>query len=345
MSERSRFAALAGKRAMLTGATGFLGYAIARALRHAGADVAALVRQKALPGELDALGVRAVQGDLHDARALDRALDGADYVFHVAADVRMSRAVWAEALHTNVEGTRVLVDRALARKVPRFVLTSSGSTLGKPLDATTGAIRTIDESSAYDFAKLGWVYPHTKWLAEELVRQARERGLDPVITHPTAILGPWDWKQNLVPLFRASLAPLGFLTSGGARSVCDVRDVADGHLAAALHGRTGERYALAGEGMTVRELQTRIARAVGGHEPRVEVPAGAMRTLGRALDAVATLRGTTALLSEEMAMQATLRVVVSSAKAERELGYRSRPADESIRDAVAWYREQGLLPA
>lgn len=339
----SRFAGFRGRRVFITGASGFLGFAMARALRHAGADVHALCRGDSLPGELETIGVRIVRGELLDREALDLGMRGAEYVFHAAADVRMSKSVWAEVHRTNVEGTRLMLERAKAANVKRFVFTSTGSTIGKPLEATAGPIVTVDETSAYNFGHLGWVYPHTKWLAEEAVLRACDQGVDAVITHPTAIFGPWDWKHNLLPLFRASRQPLGLFTTDGARSVCDVRDVAEGHLSAALTGRTGERYALTGETMTVKELLHAIADEVGGAPPRFTVPARAMRTLGQALDAVATARGRTAMLSEEMAMQSCLRVVVSSAKAERELGYASRPARESIHDAASWYASEGLL--
>ncbi len=332
-----------GRRTFVTGATGFLGYAIARALRERGADVVALARGDELPGGLADLGVRSVRGDLHDARALDLGLSGAELVFHVAADVRMSRAVWADVHRTNVEGTRLLLDRARRAGARRFVFTSSGSTLGKPLDATAGSVVTIDETSTYNMGHLGWVYPHTKWLAEELALAASAPGFEVVVTHPTAIFGPWDFKHNLLPIFRATKGAAGFAATGGTRSICDVRDVADGHLAAALHGRSGERYALAGEAMSVEELLKNVAREVGGHAPKVKLPAGVVRTLGRALDALGTIRGKPFVLTEEMAIQSCLRVAISSEKAERELGYRSRPATESIRDAAAWYRGQGLL--
>lgn len=326
----------------MTGATGFLGYAIARALVREGAEVRALVRGEA-PEALRALGVELVAGDLHDEDALDRGLRGASYVFHVAADVRMARAAWAAVHRTNVEGTRTLLARAKAAGVSRFIFTSSGSTLGKPLDATRGPVVTVDETSAYAFAHLGWVYPHTKWLAEELVLAAQGDGLDVVITHPTAIFGPWDVKRNLLPLFRAPRQALGLVATDGVRTICDVRDVAEGHLAAARVGRPGERYALAGEAMSVRALFACIAGHVGGHAPRVVLPPRVVHALGRASEALATLRDVPPLLTEEMAIQSCLRVVVSSAKAERELGYRSRPARTSIADTAAWYREQGLL--
>jgi dihydroflavonol-4-reductase len=334
---------LRGSVAFVTGATGMLGYAVARALAQAGARVRALSRSGGLPGELPALGVEVVSGDLLDLAALRPGVEGARFVFHVAADVRMWRGAWADVHRTNVEGTRVLVEAALAARPERFVFTSSASTLGKPLDATKGEPVTIDERNRYDLAPLGMVYPHTKWLAEGEVLRAVDRGLDAVITHPTAIFGPWDLKHNLLPLFRAVRSPLGFAVPGGFRTVCDVRDVADGHLAAALRGARGERYALAGEAMSVRDLFGLIAEAAGGRPPRVELPARAVIGMGRVMDALAVLRGRAPLLSEEMALQSTLRVKVSSAKAERELGYRSRPARESIHDCAAWYRAEGLI--
>lgn len=303
----------------------------------------ALSRGGDLPGGLAAMGVETVRGDLLDPAALLRGMRDARFVFHVAADVRMWRGAWADVLRTNVEGTRAIVDVALATKPQRLVFTSSASTIGKPLGATRGEPVTIDERNRYDLAPLGMIYPHTKWLAEEEVLRGVDRGLDAVITHPTAIFGPWDHKLNLLPLFQAARTPLARFAPGGWRTVCDVRDVADGHLAAALRGRRGERYALGGEAMSMRDLMARIAGTVSGRAPIATVPAGAMVGIGRALDAIGVLRNKAPTLTEEMAVQATLRVKVSSAKAERELGYRSRPARESIADTAGYYREIGVL--
>src|SRR4051812_8508931 len=188
-------------KVFVTGATGMLGYAITRALARAGARVRALCRGGGLPGELLSLGVEAVPGDLLDAAALRRGLDGARFVFHVAADVRMWRGVWADVLRTNVEGTRLLVDAALEARPERLIFTSSASTIGKPLDATKGEPVLIDEQTAYNLAPLNMVYPHSKWLAEGEVLRGVARGLDAVITNPALIFGPWDWKRNLLPLF------------------------------------------------------------------------------------------------------------------------------------------------
>jgi dihydroflavonol-4-reductase len=340
--------ALDGATALVTGASGLLGYAIVQALRARGARVRVLLRAGALPGDpAGAAGVEIVRGDLGDRAALAGAVDGARFVFHVAADVRMFRTNWAESLRTNVEGTRNVVDACLAARPERLVFTSSAATLGRPLDHVRGEPVTIDESCDYGaMARAAMVYPHTKWLAEQEVLRAAGAGLAAVILHPTAVFGPGDWKQNLLPLFLATRSLTGVAVPAGWRTVCDVRDVADAHLAAAtvpLAGRT-ERFALGGESMSVRALFTTIAAASGGRAPRVELPPGVVRALGRTLEAIAAARGRAPLLSEEMALQSTLRVRVSSAAAERVLGYRARPARDAIADSAAWYRERGLLP-
>jgi dihydroflavonol-4-reductase len=337
---------LAGTIAFVTGASGLLGHAIVQKLLARGARVRVLLRDGTLPGGPDAAGgVEIFTGDLGDREALLRGIAGARFVFHVAADVRMYRANWAESVRTNVEGTRNVVEACLRARPERLVFTSTAATLGRPLDHVRGEPVTIDESSPYGaMARQAMVYPHTKWLAEQEVLRALDAGLDAVILHPTAVFGPGDWKCNLLPLFHATRGLTGFAVPAGWRTVCDVRDVADAHLAAALRAASGERFALGGDSMSVRELFTAIAAVAGGRPPRAELPAGVVRALGRVLEAVATARGRAPLLSEEMALQSTLRVRVSSAKAERELGYRPRPARASIADSAAWYRAHGLLP-
>lgn len=337
---------LDGSTAFVTGASGLLGYAIVQVLRARGAHVRVLLRDGRLPGDPGATaGVAVVTGDLESHDALRRGMDGARFVFHVAADVRMFRANWAESLRTNVAGTRSIVEAALHARPQRLVFTSSAATLARPLDHVRGEPVTIDESTPYDaaMARAAMVYPHTKWLAEQEVLRGVAAGLDAVITHPTAVFGPGDWKGNLLPLFRAPRGLVGRVVPAGWRTICDVRDVAEAHVAAALHARTGERFALGGESMSVRELFTIVAAVAGGRPPVGEMPAGVARALGRTLEALATLRGRAPLLGEEMALQSTLRVRVSSAKAERELGYRPRPAREAIADSAAWYRAHGLL--
>jgi dihydroflavonol-4-reductase len=335
----------ASRLAFVTGATGFLGYEIARQLVAAGYAVRALSRDGALPGELVSLGVTPVRGDLLDEGALARGVLGAELVQHVAADVNMWPARFALSHRTNVLGTRALLEASLAAGVRRFVYTSSASTLGKPWQSPPRERALVDETHAYNLAPLGMVYPHTKWLGEEEVLAATRRGLDAVITHPTAIFGPSDWKHNLLPLFRATRSLAGIAVPRGHRTTCDVRDVAAAHVALATEGRSGERYALGGEVLSVRALFTVLARATGGNPPRFELPDGAMLGLGRLLEGVSAVTGKAPAVSLEMARQSTWRVEISSDKAARELGYRSRPFAETVRDAVAWYRSEGLLPS
>ncbi len=331
--------------AFVTGATGFLGYALALALVEDGRHVRALTRSGSLPGELGERGVEPVKGDLSAQVALREAMKGTRWAFHVAADVNMWRHRWADSVKSNVDGTRNIAEASLAAGVERLVYTSSAATIGKgPARGATTEPVTVDETTTYDLGHHQMVYPHTKWLGERAVHDAIVRGLDAVITHPTVILGPWDWKGNLLPMFTTALGRIPLPVPGGYRTVCDVRDVARAHVTAAERGGRGEHYILGGESLTVKQLFSSIGRAVGGAREYVEVPDALISTLGRAMDALSDFTDRRPLLSHEMAIQSTFRVRLSSAKARRELGYESRDLDSSLADAVAWYRSSGMLP-
>ena len=240
-------------------------------------------------------------------------------------------------------GTRNLVADAMRVGVGRLVHTSTAATSGKRFGRSAGEPVTVDERSAYNLHELAMVYPHTKWLAEQEVVRGIAQGLDAVMTYPAAIFGPRDWKHNTLPLLQAPKGKLGFAVPGGTRSICDVRDVAAAHLRAAEVAPAGERYILGGQCLSLAELLGLIAQLVDGSPPRFELPDGLVKALGTALDAVADVTGKPPLLTGEMATQSTFRVRLSSAKAEAQLGYRSRPAYESLRDAVAWFGQQGVL--
>ncbi|MBW2458614.1 MAG: NAD-dependent epimerase/dehydratase family protein [Deltaproteobacteria bacterium] len=331
-------------RAFVTGATGFLGYQIVEQLIAAEVAVRTLSRTGQLPGDLAVQGVEVVRGGLDDVELLTRAMAGCDVVFHVAADVSMWRRRWAASVATNVVGTRNMVAAALRAEVERFVFTSTAATIGKPLSQPAGSEPTVlDESHPYNLHALEMVYPHTKWLAEQEVEQGLRRGLHAITTHPAAVLGPGDWKHNTLPLFAAPRRGMALAVPGGFRTICDVRDVARGHLLAASQASPGEHYILGGEWMSVAELFALIAEEVGGLRPKLQIPDRVMLGLGRLLDGVAELTDRPPLVSWEMALQSTLRVGMSSAKAERELGYVSRPSRQSIRDGAEWFRSQGRL--
>ncbi|MRG94083.1 NAD-dependent epimerase/dehydratase family protein [Polyangium spumosum] len=330
------------KTAFVTGGTGFLGWEITRRLLETGHHVIALSRSGELPGELPRAELEIVRGDLDDVATLREAMRGASVVYHVAADVRMWRAKWAEIARTNVTGTRNMVQAARDARVDRFVFTSTGSTIGKPYPPTEEVV-TVDETSAYNFAPLQMVYPHTKWLAEQEVERAAKEGLFAVITHPVAVFGPGDWKANVLPLFLSTRKGTTIAVPNGIRTTCDVRDVATAHLAAAERGGSGRHYILGGESLSVRALLTRIAAAAGGRAPRFTLPDRAVMGLSFLMERAARISGRPPLLSHEISLQSTLRVRMSSARAEKELGYTSRPLDVSLGDAARFYRERGWL--
>lgn len=330
------------KTAFVTGGTGFLGYEMIRQLLASGHRVIALSRSGTLPGDLPSENLEIARGDLDDVAALENAMRGAAITYHVAANVQMWKKRWEESERANVVGTRNMVQAARNAGVDRFVFTSTGSTIGKPYPPTDEIV-TVDETSTYNFAPLEMVYPHTKWLAEQEVQRAATEGLHTVITHPTAVFGPGDWKANVLPLFLATRSLTGIAVPNGMRTTCDVRDVAAAHLTAAARASAGSRYILGGEQLSVRELFSRIAAAVGGKPPRFTLPNWAVLGLSRLMETSATISGKPPKLSYEMALQSTFRVRMSSKRAADELGYASRPLNESLADAVRFYQEQGWL--
>ncbi|MBK7585984.1 MAG: NAD-dependent epimerase/dehydratase family protein [Myxococcales bacterium] len=328
-------------RVFITGATGFLGYALGRELLEAGHTVVALSRTGSLAGDLSARGAEVFRGHLGDVARLCDGMRGCSLVFHVAADVNMWRARWSQSVETNVIGTKNVAEAALRAQVERLVYTSSAATIGKPFDAPSGTL--VDERSEYNLAAQAMVYPHTKWLGECAVADAAARGLDTVTTHPAAIFGPWDFKHNLLPLFRAARGRAPLPVPNGMRTTCDVRDVAHAHVVAATSAESGAHYILGGEWVTVRQLFSAVGQALGRSRPTFTLPDTLIVGLGRSLDVVSDLTGRPPLLSREMAVQSAFRVRLSSAKAKAELGYQSRPLAQSLADAVAWYRETGAL--
>jgi len=330
------------KTAFVTGGTGFLGYELIRQLLETGHRVLALSRNGTLPGDLPRENLEIVRGDLDDEKGLQEATRGVRVVYHVAANVQMWRKKWAESENANVVGTRHLVRAAKKAGVNRFVFTSSGSTIGKPYPPTREIV-TLTEDSEYNLARFNMVYPHTKWLGEQEVLREANAEFQAVILHPTAVFGPGDWKANVLPLFLATRTPAGMAVPDGIRTTCDVRDVATAHISAAEKAPAGGRYILGGEAIPVRELFTRIAKVMDGKPPRFILPNWAMLGLARTMETVAEYSGRPPKVSYEMAVQSIFRVRLSSERALRELGYASRPLDQSIADMATFYREQGWI--
>ena len=326
-------------RALVTGATGFVGSAVARALSRAGWQVRALVRAGSDRRNLRDVTLETATGDLADRSSLDAALDGCEALFHVAAEYRLWTPEPGLLYRTNVEGTRNVLDAARRAGVARIVYTSSVATVGLPPDGSPGREDTpvtLDDMIGH--------YKRSKFLAEELVREQARSGAPVVIVNPSTPIGPGDVKPT----------PTGQIVVDAARgrtpayvdtglNIVHVDDVAAGHLKALERGRPGERYILGGENLTLREILLEITRLVGRSPPRIRLPHAAILPLAFLTEGWARLSGRPTRITLEGVRMARRRMYFSSDKAVAELGYRWRSPSEAFEDAVRWFREQGLL--
>ncbi|MFN8205173.1 MAG: NAD-dependent epimerase/dehydratase family protein [Solirubrobacteraceae bacterium] len=321
-------------RALVTGAGGFIGAHVVAALAAAGAEVRAFDRA---PGDRaaasgPAAAVEPLVGDVLDADALRRAMDGCDAVFHLAAVYSYARADAALMQAVNVEGTRAVLEAAArTSSVRRVVHTSSCATCG-PVRG-----RPATEADAPPAYELAVPYKRTKLDGERLALAAARDGLDVVVVNPTTPVGPGDRRPTPTGQMIADVAAgraRGYLR-GGALNVVDVRDVAAGHLRACERGRRGERYLLGGENLTMRDVFALVARAAGRRPPRVPVPWTAAYASARVADAaLRPLAREPALLNLDEVRLARLPMRFDDGRARRELGHRSRPAAEALAAAT-----------
>ncbi len=324
---------------LVTGATGFVGSAVARVLLGAGHRVRALVRPGADRRNLADLSVEIAPGAMEDAPSLARAVAGCRYLFHVAADYRLWVPDPAAMFRVNVDGTRDLLTAAFLAGVERIVYTSSVATLGiVPGDAA-------DEDTPSRLGDMIGPYKRTKYQAEEAVRAlVGERGVPAVIVNPSTPVGPRDLKPT--PTGRLILEAArgrmpGFVDTG--LNIVHVDDVAAGHLAAAGTGRIGERYILGGENMALVEILAEIARTVGRRPPRLRVPHAMAFAAAAAAELAARVTGREPFTTLDGVRMARKKMYFSCVKASRELGYRPRPARQAIADAIGWFAANGYL--
>jgi dihydroflavonol-4-reductase len=326
-------------RALVTGATGFVGAAVARALLREGWQVRVLVRDGSDRSNLQHLALEIAVGDLSDRPSLDRALAGCGALFHVAADYRLGAPDPRLLYSTNVEGTRNMLLAARQAGVERTVYTSSVATMGIPGDGSPG-----DEQTPVSLDAMIGHYKRSKFLAEQVALEAAQAGQPVVIVNPSTPVGPGDIKPTptgqLVLDAAAGRMP-AYVDTG--LNIVHVDDVAAGHLLAYHRGRTGERYILGGEDMTLREILAHIAKLVGRKPPRVRLPYAAVLPIAFLAEAWTRVSGRSGRITLEGVRLARKRMFFSSAKAVRELGYHWRPPTEAFEDAVRWFRKQGLL--
>jgi dihydroflavonol-4-reductase len=318
---------------LVTGATGFVGSAVARALLRAGHRVRVLARPSSDRRNLADLPVEIAIGALEDTAALVGATADCRYLFHVAADYRLWVPDPAAMYRTNVDGTRTLMQAALAAGVERIVYTSSVATLG----LVGGGL--ADENTPSRLDDMIGPYKRSKFLAEEAVRgMVAERGLPAIIVNPSTPVGPGDLKPT--PTGRLILEAAkghmpGYVDTG--LNIVHVDDVAAGELLAAEHGRIGVRYILGGENLSLAEILGHVARAAGRRPPRLKVPYPVAFAAAAFGAATARITGHEPFTTLDGVRMSRKKMYFSSAKAMQELGYRPRPATEGIADAVAWF--------
>ena len=321
-----------GRKVLVTGASGFLGYHVAKALVQAGASVCVLVRRPQRVRNLAAAGVACIEGNLEDAGALARACRGCDYVFHLAAAVDFG-GDWELVRRANVEGTRHVIEAACAAGVNRLVYTSSVVTVGASYSRAV-----LDEQSTWNLGSFRVPYVATKREAESLALSAADRNLTVVVVNPGAAVGPDDFASSrygaLCDRFWRRHIPFYF---AGGNCFVDVRDVAFGHLLAARHGVTGERYILGGANLSYAAFFRLLARAAKKPIFRVRLPLLLGPLLAAADERLRRGRSRRPYLTSAEARLLGLYFYFSSARAERELGYRARALSDTLNDAYKFW--------
>jgi dihydroflavonol-4-reductase len=326
--------------AFVTGATGFLGSHVARVLAEQGAELRLLVRASSDLRNIEDLKADRVEGDLRDLASIEKAVSGCEVVFHVAADYRLWVRNPDDMYRSNVEGTRSLLEAARKQGVRRVVYTSSVATMGFTSGSASSNGHVADEESPVALADMIGHYKRSKFMAERVALEAAKSGVDVVIVNPTTPIGERDIRPT--PTGRIVLDFLkrkfpAYVETG--LNLVDATECARGHVQALEKGRSGERYILGGENLTLKQILDRLGAITGLKSPTVKLPYVFALVTG-VVDEMVTGR----ILGREP--RATLDAVrmgrkmmfVSSAKAERELGWRTVPVDGALRRSVEWFR-------
>jgi dihydroflavonol-4-reductase len=324
--------------AFVTGATGFLGSHVARALAEQGADLRLLVRPISNLKNLEGIKAETATGDLRDSASLQKAMAGCETVFHVAADYRLWVRDPAEMYRSNVEGTRAILEASRKNNVRCVVYTSSVATIG-----FTGNSHPADEDSPVLLADMIGHYKRSKFMAEQVALEAGQGAMRVVTVNPTTPIGEQDIKPTptgrIVVDFLKRKFP-AYVETG--LNLVDVRECARGHVIAMEKGKSGERYILGGENLTLKQILDKLAAISGLPSPTVKLPYAVAYVAG-AVDEMFSgrLLGREPRATIETVRMGKKKMWATSGKAERELGWKTIPVDGALRRAVEWFQANG----
>jgi dihydroflavonol-4-reductase len=322
-------------KSLVTGANGFVGSAVVRCLLSVGHEVRAFVRPGSDQRNLTKLPIEIVEGDLRDVTSIKHAVIDCDSLFHVAADYRLWVPNPATMYDVNVNGTKALILASAEAGMSRMVYTSSVATLGLNSNSLPA-----DEETPSNLASIAGHYKRSKFLAEQVVHDlVREHQLPLIIVNPSTPIGPRDVKPT--PTGRIVLDTLrgkmpAYVDTG--LNVAHVDDIAYGHLLAYRYGKPGERYILGGDDMTLLQILQTIDDITGKPTKRRSIPVKLMLPIAHTMEIVAKITKTEPRATVDSIHMAKKKMFFTSAKATRELGYQSRPAQEAIKDAVDWFK-------
>jgi dihydroflavonol-4-reductase len=327
-------------KAFVTGATGFVGSHVARVLHDAGADLRLLVRKTSRTDNIDGIPAHRFVGDLLEPRSLLKAMSGCDAVFHVAADYRLWTRDESQMYRCNVGGTRAVIEAAQQAGVRRIVYTSSVATMGF---GNNGHL--TDEDSPVSVDDMIGPYKRSKFVAEQVAIEAARHGVDVVIVNPTTPVGEQDIKPT--PTGRIILDFLkrkfpAYVHTG--LNLVDVVECARGHISAFEKGRSGERYILGGENLTLKQILDKLGVITGLPSPKVRLPytvAFGAAVVDTAINGVLLHREPRATI--DSVRMARKEMFVACTKAERELGWNTVPVDQALRRAVDWFRAHSYV--